>query len=386
MLENSKMLNQIQYDTNLCKSAKSVENKNLRVAVIGTVGVPACYGGFESLVDNLLDFAPQNVEYTVFCSAKKYEKRLETYKGARLVYLERDANGKESILYDFESMKMALKPPVCADVLLVLGVSGCIFLPYIRRIFKGKIITNIDGLEWRREKWSFPVKKFLKLSEKMAVKYSDVVIGDNKGITDYVKAEYKKDAVLIAYGGDQVSHVKDDSLFEKYPFCRAPYAVTVCRIEPENNIHLILEAFSHRPEKNLVLVGNWEKSEYGRKLKEKYSAFKNLHLLNPVYEPHEVNWLRSNAALYIHGHSAGGTNPSLVEAMNLALPILAFDCVYNRATTEEKCLYWKTAADLEKLLLTEEKNLAEISVRLGEAGKRLYSWERIASEYNALLR
>lgn len=361
-------------------------NKNLRVAIIGTVGVPACYGGFESLVDNLLDFAPQNVEYTVFCSAKKYENRLETYKGVHLVYLEKDANGKESILYDFESMKMALKPPVCADVLLVLGVSGCIFLPYIRRIFKGKIITNIDGLEWRREKWSFPVKKFLKLSEKMAVKYSDVVIGDNKGITDYVKAEYKKDAVLIAYGGDQVSHVKDDSLFVKYPFCRVPYAVTVCRIEPENNIHLILEAFSNRPEKNLVLVGNWEKSEYGRMLKEKYSAFKNLHLLNPVYEPHEVNWLRSNAALYIHGHSAGGTNPSLVEAMNLELPILAFDCVYNRATTEEKCLYWKTAADLEKLLLTEEKNLAEISVRLGEAGKRLYNWERIAGEYNALLR
>lgn len=357
-----------------------------KISVIGTVGVPACYGGFESLVDNLLDFVPQNVEYTVFCSAKKYEKRLETYKGARLVYLERDANGKESILYDFESMKMALKPPVCADVLLVLGVSGCIFLPYIRRIFKGKIITNIDGLEWRREKWSFPVKKFLKFSEKMAVKYSDVVIGDNKGITDYVKAEYKKDAVLIAYGGDQVSHVKDDSLFEKYPFCRAPYAVTVCRIEPENNIHLILEAFSHRPEKNLVLVGNWEKSEYGRTLKEKYSAFKNLHLLNPVYEPHEVNWLRSNAALYIHGHSAGGTNPSLVEAMNLELPILAFDCVYNRATTEEKCLYWKTAADLEKLLLTEEKTLAEIAVRMGEAGKHLYNWERIAGEYNALLR
>lgn len=367
-------------------ATKNNSFKNLRVAVIGTVGVPACYGGFESLVDNLLDFVPQNVEYTVFCSAKKYKKHLETYKGARLVYLEKDANGKESILYDFESMKMALKPLVCADVLLVLGVSGCIFLPYIRRIFKGKIITNIDGLEWRREKWSFPVKKFLKLSEKMAVKYSDVVIGDNKGITDYVKAEYKKDAVLIAYGGDQVSHVKDDSLFEKYPFSRASYAATVCRIEPENNIHLILEAFSHRPEKNLVIVGNWEKSEYGRTLKEKYSAFKNLHLLDPVYEPHEVNWLRSNAALYIHGHSAGGTNPSLVEAMNLELPILAFDCVYNRATTEEKCLYWKTASDLEKLLLTEEKTLAEIAGRMGEAGKRLYSWERIASEYNALLR
>ena len=367
-------------------NTKNNSSKKLHVAIIGTVGVPACYGGFESLVDNLLDFTPPEVEYTVFCSAKKYEKRLENYKGAKLIYLDRDANGKDSILYDFDSMKMALKPPVSADILLVLGVSGCIFLPYIRHIFKGKIITNIDGLEWRRGKWSFLIKKFLKFSEKMAVKYSDIVIGDNKGITDYVKSEYNKDAVLIAYGGGQVSHVQDDSLFEKYPFCRKPYAVTVCRIEPENNIHLVLEAFSHRLEKNLVIVGNWEKSEYGCELKEKYSAFENIHLLNPVYEPHEVNWLRSNAALYIHGHSAGGTNPSLVEAMNLALPILAFDCVYNRATTEEKCLYWKTAEELEKLLQTEENQLAEIAGRMGEAGKRLYTWKRIASMYNELLR
>ena len=134
-------------------------------------------------------------------------------------------------------------------------------------------------------------------------------------------------------GGDQISRVQDDSLFEKYPFCREPYSVTVCRIEPENNVHVILEAFSEMLDETLVFVGNWEKSEYGRSLKEKFSVCKNILLLDPIYEPHTVNWLRSNARVYIHGHSAGGTNPSLVEAMNLSLPILAFDCVYNRATT-----------------------------------------------------
>ncbi len=379
---------------NILQKVPVSSEKKLRVSIIGTVGVPACYGGFESLVDNLLDFTPPNVEYTVFCSAKKYEKRLETYKGAKLVYLNMDANGKDSIFYDFKSMKLSVAANT--DIMLVLGVSGCMFLPYIRKIFKGKIITNIDGLEWRRDKWQWYAKKLLKFSEKMAAKYSDIVIGDNQGITDYVKTEYSKmvknkRVELIAYGGDQVSHVKDDSLYEKYPFCREPYSVTVCRIEPENNIHVILEAFSKMPDDVLVFVGNWQKSDYGRALKEKYSVFQNIHLLDPVYEGHTVNFLRSNARVYIHGHSAGGTNPSLVEAMNLSLPILAFDCVYNRATTQEKCLYWKTSGDLQNLMkklchfgLDAESLRKKIADEMGNAGKSLYSWERIARQYNDL--
>ena len=361
-----------------------------RIYIIGTVGVPACYGGFESLVDNLLDYTPADVEYTVFCSAKKYEARLESYKGARLVYLDRDANGKDSILYDYESMKIAVREK--ADIMLILGVSGCMFLPKIRRQFKGKIITNIDGLEWKRDKWKFYAKWLLHWSERQAVRYSDIIIGDNKGITDYVRSAYagivaKKRVELIAYGGDQVSRVEDDSLYETYPFCREPYACTVCRIEPENNVHLSLEAFARMPETHLVIVGNWEKSEYGHVLKEKYAGAQNLHLLAPIYEPHTVNWLRGNAALYVHGHSAGGTNPSLVEAMCLGLPVLAFDCVYNRATTEDKALYWKTADDIVrqgKTLFADDLRRSHIAADLHETGTRLYAWEQIARRYNAL--
>lgn len=371
------------------------ENK-IKISIIGTVGVPACYGGFESLVDNLLDHTPQNVQYTVFCSGLKYQNRLETYKGAKLVYLEKDANGISSIFYDFESMKKSLD----CDIMLVLGVSGCIFLPYIRRKFNGKIITNIDGLEWKRDKWKFYAKWLLHTSEKMAVKYSDVIIGDNKGITDYVHSEYKKivknkRVELIAYGGDQVSKVTDDSLYEKYPFCREPYAATVCRIEPENNVHKIIEAFakannvissdSEKSIKNLVIVGNWKNSEYVSELQKKYADFSNIHLLDPIYEPHTINWIRSNASLYIHGHSAGGTNPSLVEAMNLELPIFAFDCVYNRETTQNQCLYWKDETELLELITkTDSEKLLEIKSKMAESGKNLYNWKRIAEQYNSL--
>lgn len=224
----------------------------------------------------------------------------------------------------------------------------------------------------------------LRLSERAAVKHSDVVVGDNRGITEHVAASYGKDAVLIAYGGDHAVHVEDGALYEKYPFCQGPYAVSVCRIEPENNIHLILEAFAKTPDKQLVLVGNWNRSSYGLELRGRFSGCNNLHLLDSIYEPHAINWLRSNAALYIHGHSAGGTNPSLVEAMNLGLPILAFDCVYNRATTEDGCLYWKDADGLQALLYTPEEKMREIGAVMSEKGRVLYTWERVAAQYHEL--
>lgn len=350
-----------------------------KINIIGTVGVPACYGGFESLVENILDYTPENVEYTVFCTSQKYDSKLESYKGAKLKYLDLNANGKDSIMYDYKSMKMSLD----ADIMLILGVSGCMFLPFIRRKFKGKIITNIDGLEWKRDKWNFLAKWLLHFSEKMAVRYSDIVIGDNKGITDYVKQSYKKDAVLIAYGGDHVEKIVDDSLYEKYPFCKNSYSVTVCRIEPENNIHVILEAFSKMPDKQFVMVGNWKNGEYGSKLKEKYSNFENIHLLDPIYEGHIINWIRSNASVYIHGHSAGGTNPSLVEAMNLGLPILAYDCIYNRATTDNNCLYWQNSDDIVNLL-NKTENFESIAVSMKKIGASYYSWKKIAEEYNKL--
>lgn len=350
-----------------------------KISIIGTVGVPACYGGFESLVENILDYTPEDVEYTVFCTSQKYENKLETYKGAKLKYLDLNANGIDSIMYDYRSIKMSLD----ADIMLILGVSGCIFLPFIRRKYKGKIITNIDGLEWKRDKWNFIAKWLLHYSEKMAVKYSDIVIGDNKGITDYVKEAYKKEAVLIAYGGDHVSKVEDDTLYEKYPFCKNSYSVTVCRIEPENNIHVILEAFSKMSGNQLVMVGNWKNGEYGSELKEKYSKFDNIHLLDPIYENHTINWIRSNASVYVHGHSAGGTNPSLVEAMNFGLPILAFDCVYNRETTMNECLYWKNSEDIQ-YFFQSIPDLDSIASKMQDIGKKLYSWEKIAEQYNSL--
>ena len=216
-----------------------------KVAIIGTVGVPARYGGFETLVENIIgQNSLQKVEYTVYCSSKSYNEYLSEYKGALLKYIPLKANGAQSIPYDILSIIHAIHK---SDVLLILGVSGCVILPIIRLVCRKKIIVNIDGLEHRRDKWNLMVRKFLKLSEKIAIRNSDIVVSDNKAIQDYVRNEYGVESVLIAYGGD---HVKCDicgieaEILSKYALVPQKYSFSLCRIEPENNVHIILEAFA----------------------------------------------------------------------------------------------------------------------------------------------
>jgi glycosyltransferase involved in cell wall biosynthesis len=178
---------------------------------------------------------------------------------------------------------------------------------------------------------------------------------------------------------------KDIMLYQKYSFCKEQFAISVCRIEPENNIHIILEAFSLQKDMPLVIVGNWQGSNYGLRIYQSYVQFANIYLLDPIYNSKKINFLRSRACLYIHGHSAGGTNPSLVEAMFLELPIFAFDCVYNRYTTENQCAYWSNVDELYAYITQRDK------LQLGQMGKRMkmiadnkYRWTNIVSKYEAL--
>ena len=355
--------------------------KKKTVAIIGTVGVPASYGGFETLVENIIgENASEDVEYTIFCSSKAYSDQKTDYKGAKLKYVGLKANGAQSTLYDILSM---MRTSNKYDVALILGVSGCIFLPIFRLWFRNKLIVNIDGLEHKREKWGWFAKWFLLKSEAMAVKYADVIISDNQGIKDYVTETYHKDSSLIAYGGDHVEReVSDDKqrdVLNKYDVKPSEYAISVCRIEPENNCHVILDAFS-KTNKKLIYIGNWDRSEYGRDLKGKYAKYPNIVIHKPEYDLDTLYVLRSHAGMYIHGHSAGGTNPSLVEAMFFGKPILAFDCIYNRATTHQKAYYFKNSEELVNLL--NGQNLDGTVMR--ELANQEYTWEKIASQYEKL--
>lgn len=353
-----------------------------KVAIVGIQGVPANYGGFESLVENIIgENCSPDIHYTVFCSAKDITDRCKEYKGCKLRYVPFHANGVQSIPYDICSMIKSVKG---YDTILVLGTSGCIFLPILKMLTKSKIIVNIDGLEHRREKWGKLARRFLRASESVAVHNADVVIADNQGIKDYVTQTYHKESVMIAYGGDHVlrdvSQQRKDEVLMQYGLKQNDYAITVCRIEPENNAHVILKAFS-LIKMPLVFIGNWNHSEYGRQLREKYKSFDNIRMVNAVYDLDTLYCLRSQCKCYIHGHSAGGTNPSLVEAMFFGRPVIAYDVVYNRETTDNKARYFSDIESLRQLLLHVDNFDGRV---LEEYAKEHYTWKHIAHQYEEL--
>lgn len=360
----------------------NLENKKT-VGIVGTNGLPGRYGGWDQLLNHLTILLRDRFSFVVYTSSFNAEDGVKEVNGAKLKIIKLKANGIQSIPYDILSMiHAALK----YDILLILGTSGCIFLPVIK-LFGKKVILNPDGAEWKRGKWSKPAQWFLKISEKFGVKYADVVITDNKIIQNYVFSTYGIDSELIEYGGDNANYVSiSDETQKKYGIEPNKYAFKVCRIEPENNIDMILEAFKESSQK-LILIGNWNFSAYGKNLRIQYAEYKNLLLLDPIYEQKQLDELRGNCGLYIHGHSVGGTNPSLVEAMNLGLCCIVYNVDYNIETTENSAIYFKSKEELQEILLNYENKKIDTDFfkkKMLEIAKRRYLWKIIVEKYAQL--
>lgn len=355
----------------------------MKIALLGTVGVPARYGGFETLAENLVRYhkrSGQPAPLTVWCSGKDNANQPPQFESAALRYVGLRANGVQSIPYDIVSLWQAIRSG--HDRIILLGVSGAIALPLIRLISRARIFTNIDGIEWKREKWNGPARAFLRASEWAAVKFSHEVIADNQAIADHVRDAYDSDCHVIAYGGDHAVTSAASTAPEGLP---EKYALALCRIEPENNVHTILEGWE-KLDTPLVFVGNWANSTYGQRLKARFAGLPNLHLLDPVYDPGILRALRDRATLYVHGHSAGGTNPSLVEMMHFGIPVIAHGCCFNRHSTEGKARYFTTAIELTEQMrnLTTEDG-ATIGYQMREIAMRRYTWNAIGSAYFQLL-
>ena len=359
-------------------------NKMNKISIVGTVGIPARYGGFETLAENLAAFHNNYktpCELAVYCTTKGNIMQPPSFLGAELRYIGLNANGVASIPYDVLSLLSSIWHR--SSSILLLGVSGAIALPLVRLLSSARIVVNIDGVEWKREKWKGIARLFLRLSERMAVRLAHEVVADNEAIADYVQVTYGVACNVIAYGGDHAMAVAHESIDDlKLP---ERFAFSLCRIEPENNVHLILEAFALQTSIAVVIIGNWSNSLYGRELRARYATAHDVYLLDPIYDLGKLKTLRSSAEIYLHGHSAGGTNPSLVEAMHFGKTVFAFDCEFNRATTENKALFFKDLPELSALLRAWDPSFEGIGPAMLEIAQRRYTWDIVANAYFNLL-
>lgn len=359
-------------------------DKKIRLALIGTNGIPANYGGAETLFENITRELSDRFDITVYCSKKQPRDKVgDSYLGAKLKYWPLSANGWQAIPYDTISIFHAARH---SDVLLIFGFTAAVVVMMMRLLgFKKKIIFNHGGLnEWDREKISRFNKWYSKWTRR-SLRNKVEHIADNELYVKSLKEVCNIDKVwVIRYGGDQAQRVAPDAeLLNKYPFLKEPYYVAVARAQIDNNLHILLEGFSKMPEKKLVLVSNFKVSEYGQKLYEQYKdKYPNMILIPGIYNKKELNAVRCNALAYIHSHSRCGTPPSLCEAMNLGMPIISYEMPVNHEVTREHALFFSDPDSLVKVVRSaSEEELKEMAKQSTALAKKEYTWKHIADQY-----
>lgn len=356
-----------------------------KVVLIGTNGLPANYGGMETLAEYLARDLSREYELYCYCSKTPSEKQIEEYNGTKLIYVSLKANGFQSIFYDGITILRSLRKH---DVLVVLGCS-CPPALWFKKLYHKPIVLNaIGGREVEKIKGArtfarieIAVKKWM---EGLQAKYADYVIIDNAANVSTFEKKHNVKALLAEYGGDHAqSEPITDEAKKRYPFLVRPYDVTVSRAQEDMNIHMVIEAYKQVPERTVVIVSNWQKTEYGQKLyAENAGKYPNIILQNAIYNQKELNIIRSNASLYLHTHSMCGTAPSLVEAMYLGLPVICFKVPTNLETTEHKSIYFESVLELVGILKSlDDSILLKLKTDMQEISVRRYNWKRISDIY-----
>lgn len=319
------------------------------IAIIGSVGIPNRYGGFESFVEHIApELVGRGKRVVVTCDKKAYEDDLSSvYDSVGRIFIPLSANGAASPFHDLWAfLAVAWK----VEAVLILGVSGGVFFPVFRLLsaFFGAapFAVNIDGVEWQRGKFGLLRKSLLYLFDRLSQQFAYGVIYDNDQLKQFVLRN--KYAACIAYSGDHA--IVGDEIHAGNSVGQSSYTLTVCRIEPENNCEMLIRGFLQSDFDRYIFVGNWDASEYGRDLRLRYRNEKRLDLRDPTYDKRELHRLRSGCAVYLHGHTVGGTNPSLVEMLFYESPILCLDVGYHRASAGDCVGYFADEDDLVEAL------------------------------------
>lgn len=370
------------------------------IFIVGSRGYHFNYGGWETFVSNLVD--NYNDEDTLFyISEVTGDKKLPQKKNNNItvtpIYVKQKGSAR-MFLYSVKAFKYYInyieKNNIQNAYIYVLGLKLFNYLKLYKRKLKKlniKVFVNPDGLEHLRSKWSYPIKKFFLLSERLMLKNCDLVVCDGLGIKKYVDNKYHNlNTKYIAYGVNKIDlkDINESNILKEYNLKKDNYLLMVGRCVPENNYELVINEFKKsKIKKDLVIISNLSSSNYYDKLKE--IANNKVHFINGVYDEKKLAIIRKNAYAYIHGHSVGGTNPSLIEALSLTDLNILYDVCFNHDIGLDTCLYFKEEGSLTKIL-NNSKHLDKIKKDMGrKAKKRIndnFTWDIIINQYKELFK
>lgn len=379
------------------------------VFIIGSKGIPSNYGGYETFVENLTDKkVNKDIKYHVACMTKEKKEDFE-YNDARCFNIKIPNIGPaKAILYDIKAIKSSIqyikKNKIENAIIYILACRIGPFLHHYKKIMQKYGITlyiNPDGHEWMRAKWSKPVKKYWKISEQLMIKEADLVICDSKNIEKYILesySKYKPKTTFIAYGADLEKSVLEDNneellkWYSEKKLKQKEYYLIVGRFVPENNYATMIREFMKSDtKKSLAIITNVEKNKFYENLKNETNFEKDerIKFVGTVYDKELIKKIRENAYAYLHGHSVGGTNPSLIEALATTDLNLLYDVGFNREVAEDGAMYWNLEdGNLAKIINECEKiesdKIAELSNKAKERVFKEYTWKKIIEEYESV--
>jgi glycosyltransferase involved in cell wall biosynthesis len=356
----------------------------MKIGILGTRGIPNAYGGFEQFAQYLAQGLQQKGHEIFVYNSSDHPYQHNEWNGVHIVHckdLESSIGTAGQFVYDFNCLRDAGKRSY--DILLHLGyTSNSIWHRWWPATCPN--IVNMDGLEWKRSKYNKWTQKFLKTAEALAAEYGDVLIADSMGIKDHIIKEYKRASIYIPYGAE-IFENPDSSILAKWNLKAHEYFLLIARMEPENNIELIIKGYLQSTQLfPLILVGN-SKNKYGKYLANTYS-YPNIHFIGAIYDPEIIDNLRYFSQLYFHGHSVGGTNPSLLEAMGCSCLIAAHNNPFNKAILTDDAYYFERVDDVCNVInMNTDKNLKKTWINNNvEKIKSIYSWPKIIESYETV--
>lgn len=360
----------------------------MKIQILGTRGVPAQHGGFETFAEHFaLYLTNKGWEVTVYCqkdgNGEIYE---DLWRGINRIHIPVAQEGaKGTVVFDWKSTLRAAsrKEPV-----LTLGYNTAIFCLLYR--FKGmKNIINMDGIEWKRDKWSKLERLWLFLNEKIGAWLGNHLVADHPEIKEHLtKFVNKRKVTVIPYAAD-IMHSADENILTSYGLVKYEYAIVIARPEPENSILEIVSAYSRKQRGyKLVILGNYnpERNEFHKKVIK--ASGEEVVFLGAIYEKSVVQSLRFFSRIYIHGHTVGGTNPSLVEALGAGSPVLAHDNRFNRWVAGIGARYFSEEIDCSNqldLILNDEGILAAMKQNSQNQMVKYFTFDKIHNAYETLI-